>query len=112
MRIPLDTGLVAILRTKSEEASREIAQELVKAGIKLIEFTTTTPGALNLVEEFSANKDLYVGLGTCITKEHVASGKAAGAQCYVVIRDVTCRLFGYHGLTSGAAFSLDHMFGF
>ena len=80
MRIPLDTGLVAILRTKSEESSREIAQELVKAGIKLIEFTTTTPGALNLVEEFSANKDLYVGLGTCITKEHVASGKAAGAQ--------------------------------
>ena len=37
----------------------------------------------------------------------------AGAHAYVLIRDTTCRLFGYHGLTSGdAAFSLDHMFGF
>jgi hypothetical protein len=39
--------------------------------------------------------------------------KAAGTYPYVVIRDTTCRLFGYHGLTSGdKAFSLDHMFGF
>lgn len=36
----------------------------------------------------------------------------AGQQCYVVVRDSTCRLFGYHGLTSPRAFSLDHMFGF
>jgi len=39
--------------------------------------------------------------------------KAAGKHFYVLIRDTTCRLFGYHGLISGeAAFSLDHMFGF
>ncbi len=39
--------------------------------------------------------------------------KAAGANAYVIIRDTTCRLFGYHGLVSGdQAFSLDHMFGF
>jgi hypothetical protein len=39
--------------------------------------------------------------------------KAAGADAYVIIRDTTCRLFGYHGLVSGdEAFSLDHMFGF
>jgi hypothetical protein len=38
---------------------------------------------------------------------------AAGAQGYVLIRDETCRLFGYHGLTDDAGgFSLDHMFGF
>ena len=39
--------------------------------------------------------------------------KAAGTYAYVIIRDTTCRLFGYHGLVSGdQAFSLDHMFGF
>jgi hypothetical protein len=38
--------------------------------------------------------------------------RAAGDACYVVIRDTTCRLFGYHGLTTDQAFSLDHMFGF
>jgi hypothetical protein len=37
----------------------------------------------------------------------------AGAGAYAVIRDPTCRLFGYHGLLGqGGAFSLDHMFGF
>jgi hypothetical protein len=38
--------------------------------------------------------------------------KAAGERAYVVVRDTTCRLFGYHGLLSARAFSLDHMFGF
>lgn len=37
----------------------------------------------------------------------------AGNAPYVVIRDTTCRLFGYHGLVRGSiSFSLDHMFGF
>ena len=38
---------------------------------------------------------------------------AAGPDAYVIIRDTTCRLFGYHGLLNGEGeFSLDHMFGF
>jgi hypothetical protein len=37
----------------------------------------------------------------------------AGPGAYVIIRDTTCRLFGYHGLVGrDGAFSLDHMFGF
>ena len=37
----------------------------------------------------------------------------AGPRGYMIIRDTTCRLFGYHGLMDPAgAFSLDHMFGF
>ena len=35
--------------------------------------------------------------------------KVAGPEGYVIIRDTTCRLFGYHGLTNGTkAFSFDH----
>jgi hypothetical protein len=42
-----------------------------------------------------------------------AERQRAGAGAYIVIRDMTCRLFGYHGLLAeGGAFSLDHMFGF
>ena len=78
--IPLDSGLIAILRVKSEGEARDIAKELVKAGVKLIEFTTTNPGAFDLIEEFAADKSLHVGLGTALTKEHVAAGKKAGAQ--------------------------------
>ena len=41
----------------------------------------------------------------------------AGPRGYVLIRDTTCRIFGYHGLMQDGkaytgAFSLDHMFGF
>ncbi len=38
--------------------------------------------------------------------------ETAGEHAYIVIRDTTCRLFGYHGLVGARAFSLDHMFGF
>jgi hypothetical protein len=39
--------------------------------------------------------------------------EAAGSEGYVLIRDRTCRLFGYHGLVDErGGFSLDHMFGF
>jgi hypothetical protein len=42
-----------------------------------------------------------------------ATRARAGARAYIVIRDTTCRLFGYHGLIGrDGAFSLDHMFGF
>ncbi len=38
----------------------------------------------------------------------------AGEGAYVIIRDTTCRLFGYHGrMAEGEGrFSVDHMFGF
>jgi len=36
----------------------------------------------------------------------------AGEHGYCIVRDVTCRLFGYHGVIGPRAFSLDHMFGF
>lgn len=42
-----------------------------------------------------------------------AERRAAGDNAYVIIRDTTCRLFGFHGLIqAGNSFSLDHMFGF
>ena len=42
-----------------------------------------------------------------------ATRRDAGPGAYAVIRDPTCRLFGYHGLIGrDGAFSLDHMFGY
>lgn len=36
-----------------------------------------------------------------------------GGAGYVIVRDTTCRLFGFHGMTNGdKSFCLDHMFGF
>jgi len=43
-----------------------------------------------------------------------AAKSGVAGSGYVLIRDTTCRLFGYHGVIArdGSAFSLDHMFGF
>jgi len=42
-----------------------------------------------------------------------ATRARAGTGAYAIVRDKTCRLFGYHGLVAASgAFSLDHMFGF
>jgi hypothetical protein len=55
--------------------------------------------------------------GSIMVRPHTtfdtAELKAAGSDGYVLVRDPTCRLFGYHGLMDEAGgFSLDHMFGF
>lgn len=55
--------------------------------------------------------------GSALVFPHRLFGAAEMRQArprgYVLIRDLTCRLFGYHGLMDDAgAFSLDHMFGF
>ena len=55
--------------------------------------------------------------GSATVWPHRVFGEAALAQAgdrgYVLVRDATCRLFGYHGLMDDeGAFSLDHMFGF
>lgn len=42
-----------------------------------------------------------------------ATRARAGVTAYIIIRDTTCRLFGYQGLVGReGVFSLDHMFGF
>ena len=55
--------------------------------------------------------------GSAMVWPHESFGDAllqqAGPGGYVIIRDPTCRLFGYHGLMDEkGGFSLDHMFGF
>ena len=55
--------------------------------------------------------------GSVMVRPHEVFGTEvidrAGSGGYVLVRDATCRLFGYHGLMDGlGGFSLDHMFGF
>jgi len=47
--------------------------------------------------------------------EEIFAAQLKGARTphYLLVRDTTCRLFGFHGLAQGdASFCLDHMFGF
>lgn len=55
----------------------------VDGGFRMIEFTLTTPGAIELIQEFSAHQDLLVGAGTALTVEQARSATKAGAKFLV-----------------------------
>jgi 2-dehydro-3-deoxyphosphogluconate aldolase/(4S)-4-hydroxy-2-oxoglutarate aldolase len=81
--VNFNSGLIAIIRTKTTQEGRTFAQAFVDAGVDLIEFTTTTPGAFDLIEEFSGLKKVHVALGTAMSKQDVKNGKKAGAKIVI-----------------------------
>jgi len=72
----------------------------------------------NAMGEVIAEKEINIHCGGSyyFRVKQVFSGtdlEKAGTNAYVLIRDKTCRLFGYHGLIQDEeGFSFDHMFGF
>ena len=81
--IDFSSGLIAIIRSKSTDEGRKIAQAFVDAGVDLIEFTTTTPGVFDLIEEFSGLNNVKIALGTAMSKQDVENGKKAGAKIVI-----------------------------
>ena len=78
--LTFESGLVAIIRTKTADDARAAATALIAAGVDVIEFTTTTPAVFDLIEEFASKTGVHVGLGTAMIRAHVLSGKDAGAK--------------------------------
>ena len=75
--------IMGLVRTNDQATGQAMAEAMVNAGIRAIEITLTTPGALDIVEKLSENKDLTVGVGTVISKEDVKSAEKAGAKFIV-----------------------------
>ncbi len=75
--------IMGLVRTNDQATGQAMAEAMVNAGIRAIEITLTTPGALDIVEKLSQNKDLIVGVGTVISKEGVKSAEKAGAKFIV-----------------------------
>lgn len=73
----------AIIRTKDQTLAADAMQAAVDGGFKLVEFTLTTPGALELVSSFSKREGLLVGAGTVLTKNQAREAVEAGARFLV-----------------------------
>ena len=73
----------AILRCPSREAAASAMEAAVRGGFRIVEFTLTIPGALDLVEEFSRRQDLVVGAGTVLTADEARSAVRRGARFLV-----------------------------
>lgn len=73
----------AIIRADDQALAHDAMQAAVDGGFRLIEFTLTTPGALELVAEFASMPDLLVGAGTVMSPEQARLAVSAGASFLV-----------------------------
>lgn len=75
--------MMTLVRCNTQAQGQEMAYALVDAGVKVIEITLTTPGALKIIEKLLKNKDLLVGAGTVRTVKDVKKVEAIGARFIV-----------------------------
>ena len=73
----------AILRASNADAARHAMNAAVDGGFRILEFTLTTPDALDLIREFARRPGLVVGAGTVLVAEQAEAAVAAGARFLV-----------------------------
>lgn len=80
-----ETGIIAIMRASSPEPLLAAAEAIRKGGVRAIEVTMTTPGALNVIS--AAHKqfgdDVLFGAGSVLDAETARSAILAGADFIV-----------------------------
>ena len=79
----LKKKISAIIRTDDQKVAEQAMLAAVVGGFRILEFTLTTPGALNLITQFRENEDLIVGAGTVMSPTNVQEAVEAGAQFLV-----------------------------
>ena len=73
----------AIIRAADRQKAERAMDAAVAGGFRVVEFTLTTPGALDLVREFSKRPGLVVGAGTVLDVRVAREAVAAGAEFLV-----------------------------
>ena len=80
-----DTGVIAIMRAKSSDQLIQAADAILAGGVRVIEVTMTTPGAMKVVEEATSKygQDVLFGAGRVLDAETARAALLAGAA-YIV----------------------------
>ncbi len=81
----LDVGIIAVVRLDSCSQLVTVAQAIKAGGIRAIEFTMTTPGALDVLKETTSymHEDTVLGAGTVLDAETARAAILAGAKFIV-----------------------------
>ncbi len=81
----IDTGVVAIVRLNSSDSLMKVAEAIAAGGVRYIEFTMTTPGALDILSKVSERfgDDVLFGAGTVLDAETARAAILAGARFVV-----------------------------
>ncbi|HEY0827997.1 MAG TPA: bifunctional 4-hydroxy-2-oxoglutarate aldolase/2-dehydro-3-deoxy-phosphogluconate aldolase [Bacilli bacterium] len=79
------TRIIAILRGVPAKDISQTAQALLMGGIKVIEITLNTPGALNMIRQLQKElgDHMYIGAGTVLDQEDLHQALEAGASFIV-----------------------------
>jgi len=76
--------VIAILRSSSAERFADVADALYDAGVRAVEFSLTTPGALRALRECAGRHgELALGAGTVLDPSQAREAVSAGAQYLV-----------------------------
>lgn len=75
--------IVPVIRTSSIELAHKAIRFLLNTGFKTVEVTMSVPGSLELIKQFSAQKDLLVGAGTVLNAKEAEACIQAGAK-YII----------------------------
>ncbi len=81
LRLIRETGIVAIMRAKSSDQLIAAADAIRQGGVRVIEVTMTTPGALDVIREATKRygQDLLFGAGSVLDPETARAAILAGA---------------------------------
>lgn len=82
----LDCGVVAIIRSRSAADLLETARALARGGVRAVEVTLTTPGALEAIRE-AADRcagEFFIGAGSVLDAESARMAIDAGAEFLVM----------------------------
>lgn len=81
----LDGGVVAIVRLDSAAALQQVAEAVRAGGLTALEYTMTTPGALDALREASGRlgDEMLLGAGTILDPETARAAILAGARFIV-----------------------------
>lgn len=71
---------IAIFRGHHQGRAASAMEAAVNAGFRMIEFTVSTPGALELIAEFARRPGVIVGAGTVLDIEALEAVVGAGAK--------------------------------
>jgi len=76
-----ETGVVAIMRANNSDQLMAAADAIKSGGVKVIEVTMTTPGAIEVIAEATARygDDVLFGAGTVLDTETARAAILAGA---------------------------------
>jgi 2-dehydro-3-deoxyphosphogluconate aldolase/(4S)-4-hydroxy-2-oxoglutarate aldolase len=85
MELIREAGVIAIMRAKSSGQLLQAADAIREGGLRVIEVTMTTPGALSTIEQAVSKygEDVLFGAGTVLDTESARAAILAGAQFVV-----------------------------